>query len=105
MPTQVPLTNNAESKFRIKLEDRQLDFRVIFNSRNGTWSADISENDVDLINGIGLVMGVDILSSYNLDIGALVMVDTESLHKDATFDSLGTRNILLHYTSSELESM
>lgn len=104
MPTQIPLTTDPESTFRIELESRQIDFRVIYNTRKERWSADISENGISLLGGLSLVLGTDILRGQNSEIGALVMVDTENAHREATTESLGDAVILLHYTEAELEA-
>ena len=105
MPTQIPLTTDPESTFRIKLENRQIDFRVIYNTRTERWTADISEAGVSIVYGLTLVLGTEILRAYNLNLGALIMVDTENLHFEADTDSLGSRNLLIHYTQDEVVAL
>ena len=105
LPVTIPLTNSPESFFRIELNGKQLDFRTLYNSRDGVWSFDVSENGSPLKNGISLVLGTDLLKAYNTGIGSFVMVDTENNGVDADADSIGTRQILLYYTPEEVEEI
>lgn len=107
MAFTIPLTSDPSQTFSIELAGDIYQFRVIYNQRYGTWSFDLSDvDDVLLVAGIPLLIGSDLLSQYNLEIGALVVIDTEETFVDATGDDgdLGTRVILTYITPEELEA-
>ena len=57
---------------------------------------------VPLSYGVSLLLGADIVSALNLDIGTLILVDLTNQGKDATAETLGTDVVLVHLSRSEL---
>ena len=102
--TIIPLTNQTHQVFSVDLEGQIYRLTVEWNERLQLWSMNISDNDgIVLIYGIALVKGTEILEPYNLGVGGIVMVDTETDGPDATVDDLGTRILMAHLTEAELE--
>lgn len=106
MPTEIPLTTDPSSIFEITLNSRLFQFQTKYNTRGALdqvpyWTVDISENDAPLITGLALVLGVNLLRGYNLDAGALVMLDRTDTNTEATENNLGDTAILLYYTPEE----
>ncbi len=99
---EIPLTNSPEQKFSINLGGETYDFRVLLSSRTGKWSMDISKNGIDLVNGVYLVGGVDILAQYNLPIKNAYVVNLDDRRLDPNKEGLGTSSKLFLLTDSEI---
>lgn len=99
---EIPLTSDPEQNFTITLNGTNYGIRVILNSRTGLWTINFSIDEVPLVNGVGLVGGVDILSQYNLDISNVFMVNLASPNQDPSKDSLGTNARLFMLTDEEV---
>jgi len=104
MPTTIPIRPNVASQtFKVDLEGNTYNFRVIYNSRVGIWTMDISDEDgVELCNGVTMVLGADLIDQFNLGIGGLVMYELGTTGLDATAADLGERIFLAHLTEQEL---
>lgn len=98
---EIPLSSDAEQIFSIPLDGTLYNFRVIYNTRLGVWSMDISQGSTELCNGITLVSGVDLLSSYRLDLKYLYVFNIVDPSQDATADNLGTDVRLYKLTEEE----
>jgi len=105
MPTTIPLTTDPSQTFQVDLEGTVFTFRVIFNTRKQMWTMDIADADgVELVSGIPLLLGANMVNQFNLDIGALVMVEDGDTGLDAGPDDLGTRVLLANVTQKELDN-
>lgn len=106
---EIPLTNDPEQIFSIRLNGTNYDFRVILNSRanngRGLWCVDISRQGVDIISGLSLVSGVNILSQYNLPLSNLFMVNLDNPELDPTKSNLGNGSKLFMLSEEELANV
>lgn len=93
MIVELPLSSDPAQSFTCQLDDVKYFIEARYNSRNGVWSLDLSDDAtrVPILTGLALVLGVDLLEPYNLGIGRLIAIDTEGRGRDATADDLGTR--------------
>ena len=89
---EIPLTSAPEQLFSISLSGTLYDIRVVYNTRQAIWSISIYDRTTSeaLVEGVALLIGVNILNQYNLPITNLYMVDTKQLNSDATSDNLGS---------------
>jgi len=106
---EIPLTNDPEQIFSIRLNNVNYDFRVILNSRanngRGLWTVDISRQGVDIISGLTLVSGVNIVSQYNLPFTNLFMVNLNNPELDPTKANFGTGSKLFTLSEEELNNV
>jgi len=103
MPSIIPLTDDASS-IEVLLEEREITFETMFNSRGGFWAINVSEGANTLFTGLPLTLGHDIFETMpELYLGSLVMFDTTLKGVEASFDSLGNTTVLLHFTEQEKE--
>jgi len=113
MPTEIPLERPAgTSVFEVSTlfgdEPVRLRFRwnVRANGDAGAWFMDVRDQDErPVILGVKLVLGVNLCrrSAHPIFQHSLLrLVDTSRTHREATLDDLGTRVVLLHYTTDEL---
>ena len=101
---EIPLNSTPEQLFTIILDEVIYDCRVIINSRTGLWTMSIASEGVDLVNGVALVGGVDILKQHNLPINNIFLIDTNNTRLNAGVDNLGTAFRLVILTEEELAS-
>lgn len=87
---EIPLNSSPEQLFSITLSGNTYDCRVILNSRTGVWSISFSRTGVDIVNGVSLLGGVDILKQYNIPIENAYVVNLDQPLQDASKDNLGT---------------
>lgn len=99
---EIPLTNAPAQEFSITIGDNTYGLRVIFNSRGGFWSLNIAQDNLPIVNGIGLLGGVDIVKQYPINISNVFIVNLDDDTQDATVDNLGTTCKLLVLTDAEL---
>ena len=105
--TEIPLlTGEPAQSLRVELEGELYNFRITYNERLTAWALDLSDVDaVALSSGILLVVGVDLLNAYNLNLGGLFMVEIGTTGGDAGADNLGDVYKLIHLTAQELEDV
>lgn len=99
---EVPLNSNPEQLFSITLNGNTYDCRVILNSRTGVWSISFSQSGVDIVIGISLLGGVDILNQYNIPIENAYIVNLDNTNQDPTKTNLGTVAKLFILTEEEV---
>lgn len=99
---EIPLNSNPEQLFSITLDGNTYDCRVILNSRTGVWSISFSQSGVDIVIGISLLGGVDILNQYNIPIENAYIVNLDNTNQDPTKTNLGTVAKLFILTEEEV---
>lgn len=99
---EIPLNSSPEQLFSITLSGNTYDCRVILNSRTGVWSIAFSQSGVDIVNGVSLLGGVDILKQYNIPIENAYVVNLDQPSQDASKDNLGTVAKLFILTDEEV---
>jgi len=90
MAQEIILTSDGSQKFTIILDGINYSFNVMYNTRIGIWTANISTEGVELVNGIALVGGVDIVKQFTFALKNLYIVNLNDPKIDATKENLGT---------------
>lgn len=99
----VPLTSDGAYRFNIELNGIVYTFEIKYNVRFNTWSFSMLQNEIDVITGVGMLIGVNMLEPFTLDnIGGLYMFDDSGQKLDAGPDDLGTRVIMIYLTPQEV---
>ncbi len=99
---EVPLNSSPEQLFSITLNGETYDCRVILNSRTGVWNISFAQSGVDIVNGVSLLGGVDILKRYNLPIENAFVVNLDESNQDPSKTNLGTVAKLFILTDEEV---
>lgn len=99
---EIPLNSSPEQLFSITLNGNTYDCRVILNSRTSVWSISFAQSGVDIVNGVSLLGGVDILKQYNLPIENAYVVNLDEFNSDPGKDNLGTVAKLFILTDEEV---
>lgn len=101
---EIPLNSNPEQLFSIILSGDTYDCRVILNSRTGVWSISFSQSGVDIVVGVSLLGGVDILKQYNIPIENIYIVNLDNANQDPTRNNLGAVAKLFILTDEEVNN-
>lgn len=92
--------------FETTLNDVPYTFDVRWNDRDRAWYFDMfDKDDFPIVRGVKIVLGTYLGRRSPHEFfatNALVPVDMSSLNQDPGFDDLGTRVLVIHYTSTEL---
>lgn len=100
---RLPLSPDVSQSFACQLSSRKLFFVVNFNERSNQWSMSIADDTTGavLASGIALVLGQELLSPFNLGIGAMIVYDESRSSTDAKIDDLGTRVNVYWFSEDE----
>ena len=101
---EIPLNSSPEQLFSITLSGNTYDCRVILNSRTGVWSISFSQSGVDIVVGVSMLGGVDILKQYNIPIENAYVVNLDNTSEDPTKYNLGTVAKLFILTDEEVRN-
>lgn len=101
----LPFTSDTPQTLTVQLGSTKYDFALRWNERAAVWCMDITDtaSQTLLVAGIPLVLGSDILSPYDLQMGSMVVVDGTGLGEDAGPDDLGVR-VNVYWYSDGLQS-
>lgn len=99
---EIPLTTQPEQKFNITLSGLTYELRVIVNSRLKLWTVSFAQNGIDLVNGITMVSGVDLMIPYNLPFDNMYIVNLDNSNLDPDKDTLGINSKLVILTDEEV---
>lgn len=102
---EISLTSDGEQRFKVPLDEVVYDFRVIYNTRLDIWSLDISLLGQETISGVALVIGVNLLSRYNIAPVNLYMFNIVQDNVDASEDTLGVNVKMFKPTEAEVQSV
>ena len=99
---EIPLTNDPEQLFNIVLNGANYDIRISLNSRTSVWSISFSQSGVDIVTGVALLGGVDILKQYTLLIENMYMINLDNPSEDPTNENFGIVSKLFILTDEEV---
>ena len=105
--TEIPIESGVPSQtLKVDLEGNTYNFRIIYNSRIGVWTFDLTDEDGNcLASGVTMVLGANLIDQYNLNIGGLYMAEEGVTGEDATSEDLGSRVLLIHLTEEEQNAL
>lgn len=103
----VPFTSDYAQTFDVVLGGATYSFAARFNDWNGVWTFDITvtATQVQLVAGVPLLIGQDMLAPYALGIGGLTAADMETGGIDAGPDDLGARVIVSWLSPDEIAAI
>lgn len=99
---EIPLSSDVAQQFSSVFNGKASDFRISWNSRWQTWSMDIKQDNVDILTGVPLVSGVDILAPYTLETKNMFIVNLENVNEDPDLENLGVSARLFILTDEEV---
>lgn len=104
MASEIPLGSEGSQLFTIVIEGITYTFEVSYNTRLAIWTANISYSG-GVVNGLGLLGGVDIINQIPFDLKNLYTVNLDNPNIDASPDDLGEAVKLYNLTDEEVVSL
>lgn len=68
---EFPIIDAADQQFGAILNGRRVTIRLRYNVTTDRWSFNLSIDDVPVLHGRRIVLGVDLLAAFNFGIGAI----------------------------------
>jgi len=105
MPQVLPFTSEPAQSFTVALGGSKYLIDARYNDIAGFWTLDITTEpaQVQLVAGVPILIGQDLLSPYALGIGGLLATDTSNSGIDAGPEDLGDRVTVTWLSESELQ--
>jgi hypothetical protein len=102
----IPFTP-IKASFSTQLGIYRFRFQTLFNDYEGVWHFDLFDETASRVIGYGIpiLLGMDLLSPFNLGIGAMFAADMSGEDRDAGPDDLGERVIVGYYTEEEVADL
>lgn len=100
----IPLPTGVEAfNQQIPLEGKIYNLSFNYNAREKHWYMSISRNNADLLSGLKLIHGSDLLSQFkyieDMPKGQLAIVDLNGLYADPDNDTIGS-TVVMRYTDA-----
>ncbi len=105
MPLLVPFTSDPANTFSCTLGNGvKYVFETRYNDLGGFWTFDLTRDidQVKLLSGVPILLGLDLLAPYALGAGALIPIDESLAGIDAGPDDLGGRIKVYWLSDDEL---
>ena len=106
---KLPLTSDPLRTFTTIVDGARYQVTTRWNDRAGVWTMDIDDptTGLNLVSGLPIVLGADLLASFAPQLGSMIAVDSNAdagLGTDAGVDDLGTRVQVLWFSLGEVTS-
>lgn len=72
------IADEADQLFSTILNDQRVTIRLRYNEKSDRWSFDLSVDDLPVLLGVRIVTETDLLDPYNLGLGVLFAVPSNS---------------------------
>lgn len=84
------VTNDPDQRFSTVINEQRVTLRLWYANFSDRWSMDVSIDGTPVLNGRRLVTGVNLLSEFGFDIGAIFAhSETDSVaDRDSLFEGL-----------------
>lgn len=101
---EIMVTNAPAQDFATVLNKVAYDMHVQWNALRGVWTLDLTDGATKSILAVGipLLVGVNVLDAFALDIGGIFCFDMSGSNTDAGEDDLGDRVKVVYLTPREL---
>jgi hypothetical protein len=105
MPQILPFTDEPAQSFTVALGGSKFLIDARYNDIAGFWTFDVTAqtSQVQLVAGVPILIGQDLLAPYALGIGGFLATDTASGGVDAGPDDLGVRVTVTWLSEAELQ--
>ena len=100
---QFTIIDAPDQQFSTILNNRRVTIRLRYNPTSEHWTLDLSIDDLPVLQGQKIVVGIDLLSAYNFGVGMIFAVATTAgAEPDRDALPLGLVR-LYHATDAEFE--
>lgn len=99
---EIPLTNDPYQKFSVFIDDTRYDCELSFNDRMEAWTMNVSSNGEELIHGLPLLSGVNIVDQFLFFEDNVFVLNINDDTQNPTFEDIGEESKLLIVTQEEI---
>lgn len=102
---QFTIIDAADQQFGTILNNRRVTIRLRYNPSSDRWSLDMSIDDLPVLHGKRIVLGVDLLASFDFDVGKIfaIAVTPDALPNRGSLPAGLVR--LYHISDEEFETL
>ena len=101
----IPLQPIADNILEVTIEEKNLNIRTVWNSKEEAWRVDFRTKELDpILQGLKILPFVQLTRQYmdeRLPDGVFVVQDVDGTGVRPTFDDLGGRIQLWYFTEAE----
>ena len=101
----IPFSGAAKENLDINLGGQELTLSVRYASISDSWAMDVLDRSVNpstpLLTGVRIVVGVDMLAPYALELGSLYAINLTSPGNDPGREDLGSAVRVVYLTEAE----
>lgn len=72
------VSDDADQLFSTILNDQRVTMRLRYNEKSDRWSLDLSVDDLPVLLGVRVVTETDLFDPYNLNLGVLFAIPSNS---------------------------
>lgn len=104
---EIPVADAADQEFSVVLAKRRATFRLRYAPFSDRWSLDLSLDDVPVLHGRRIVIGVDLLAAFDFGIGHLMAAQAQEGGTDQPGRSQLPNGVvrLYHFTDADLAAV
>lgn len=100
---QIEIAENPDQRFGLTLGNRRVTMRVRYNTLIDRWSFDLSVDDVPVLTGRRIIVGVDLLAAFpQFDLGVLFAADIVEGSQPGRYDLPNGKVRLYQATEAEI---
>lgn len=96
------ITDAADQEFTVLVAGKRCAFRFRYNTTSDRWTFDLSIQEVSVLVGRRVVLGVDLLAAFDFGIGAVFAVDYEEKGNAPDRASLPARRVRVYQHDGEV---
>lgn len=106
---KINIQNAPSQTFELVIENKTIEFRIVYNSRGDFFTQDIFVEDEDgnttEINGIKLVSGIPLYAQFNLFDGDFYVVNSAEFMGDPVQGSWGIDTELFYFDPNDVAQL
>ncbi|MEZ4330432.1 MAG: hypothetical protein R3F35_01665 [Myxococcota bacterium] len=106
---EIPFTGAPKESVDVKIGGRKIEFKAHYANLMNSWTVSLFDRSTTpptpLVQGVAVVMGVDLLQPYPLGLGSLFALPSADDRRDAGAGELGVRIKLVHVSKDEVEAI
>lgn len=102
MITEIEVLDHPDQEFLIRLGNKDIRIKLLFNPSSNRWTMDIWINENLALCGRKIITGIDIIARYELEIGHIYAIDTRASPAQPERYSFTSGDVRLVHSDKEL---
>ena len=102
---EIPIIDAADQQLGLILNNRRVTIRLRYNPVSERWSFDLSIDDVVVLHGQRMALGIDLFAPFNFDLGKLFLLPVDGTGEPGRTELPMRLVRLYHVTDEEFEEI